>query len=152
MGGDGEISDGWQIIGGGLKDFNSAAAGDDPWIAWEREQLAAAGYDYRLSANFGTGAALGWGMAQALMIANELPGGITRSNYILALRAMDMTNPAMLPGVGFNMDGNADPYMIEGSDVSTWNAAEQKWIVDNVVELSGVSTPCAWSQSTMACG
>ena len=44
-----------------------------------------------------------------------LDGGLTRSNLILALRALDMTNPQLLPGVRYNMRGNTDAYLIEGS-------------------------------------
>ncbi|MPY95483.1 MAG: ABC transporter substrate-binding protein [Acidimicrobiia bacterium] len=152
VGGDGSVADGWQIIGGGLKDFNAEASADDPWIAWVRERLADAGHDYRTSANFGTGAALGWGMAQSLLVAQELPGGLTRSNFILAVRSMDMTNPALLPGVGFNMNGGADAYLVEGSDVSRWDAAGQRWATESTVELSGASRPCAWDQATATCG
>src|SRR5690606_12587418 len=132
-------------------DFNSEASSDDPWIAWVRERLADAGFDYHASANFGTGAALGWGIAQSLLIAQELPDGLTRSNYILAVRAMDMTNPPLLRGIGFNRDGGADPYLIEGSDVSTWSAAEQRWVTESIVELSGASANCAWDQATGSC-
>ena len=52
------------------------------------------------------------------MIAGQLHGGLTRTNLMLAQRAMDMTNPMFtLPGVKFNMNGNKDAYLLEGSDL-----------------------------------
>jgi hypothetical protein len=57
----------------------------------------------------------------------------------------------MVEGVKFNMDGNADAYLIEGSDLSRWSAAEQSWQVESIVELSGESSLCAWDPATGAC-
>ena len=39
-----------------------------------------------------------------MRIAGELPGGINRTNVILALRTMDMTHPMLLDGVRFHRD------------------------------------------------
>jgi hypothetical protein len=92
-------------------------------------------------------------MAQALKIAGELEGGLTRTNVILALRAIDMTNPMLLDGIRYNMNGNADAYVIEGSDVSRWSAAEQRWVQEpgGVIDLSGESSNCAWDQAAGLC-
>jgi hypothetical protein len=139
------------IVGGGLKDFNSAGLDDDPWVVWARQMLTDAGYDYKTSGNYGFGLAVGWQMVQALQIAGELPGGLNRTNFNLAWRAMDMTSPAMVEGVKFNMNGNADAYLVEGSDISRWNVATQSWDVETIVELSGQSALCSWSSATGSC-
>ncbi|MGE0730652.1 MAG: ABC transporter substrate-binding protein [Acidimicrobiia bacterium] len=152
VGGDGSAADGWWIVGGGLKDFNAAAFDDDPWVAYARGVLADAGYDYKSSGNFGWGVALGWQLAQALQVAGELPGGLTRTNFNLALRTMDMTNPALVQGVKYNMDGNKDAFLIEGADLSQWSSADQAWKVQTIVELSGESDLCAWDAAARACG
>jgi len=152
VGGDGMASDGWWVVGGGLKDFNGAAFDNDPWVKWAREVLGKAGYDYKSSGNLTWGASLGWQITQALLIAGELPGGLTRANLNLAWRSMDMSSPALVEGVKFNMNGNKDAFLIEGADLSQWNAAQQKWEVRNIVELSGKSGLCAWSTSTRSCG
>ena len=34
-----------------------------------------------------------------------------------------MTNPQFLPGIKFNMNGNADAFFLEGSDISQWSVA-----------------------------
>ncbi|MPY91950.1 MAG: ABC transporter substrate-binding protein [Acidimicrobiia bacterium] len=152
VGGDGSLADGWWIVGGGLKDFNAEAFDDDAWVVWAREVLTGAGYDYRTSANYTQGVALGWQLAQALKVAGELPGGVTRSNFNVALRTMDMTNPALVEGVKFNMNGNADAYIIEGADLSQWSSADQRWEVQTIVELSGESDNCAWDPAAGVCG
>ncbi|MPY91949.1 MAG: ABC transporter substrate-binding protein [Acidimicrobiia bacterium] len=152
VGGDGSAADGWWIVGGGVKDFNAEALDDDPWVAATRKVLEDAGYDWRSSGNLGWGASLGWQLTQALMVAGELPGGLTRSNFNLAWRTMDMTNPALVEGVKFNMNGNVDAYIIEGADISQFNAAEQRWEIQTIVELSGESDNCAWDPAAGACG
>ncbi len=85
VGGDGSASNGWLIVGGGFKDFNADALSGDPFVAWGRKFLADNGMDYKLSTNFGWGFFYTWIMSQSLIIAGELPGGLTRTNFILAL-------------------------------------------------------------------
>ncbi|MPY93990.1 MAG: ABC transporter substrate-binding protein [Acidimicrobiia bacterium] len=153
VGGDGSVSDGWWIVGGGVKDFNADANSDDPFIAWGRDLLAEAGHDYKTSGSFGSGFAFAWPFVQALRIAGELEGGLTRPNFILALRSLDMTNPNTLPGVNFNMNGNADPYLVEGSDIAQYDSEAQAWVPDgSIIELSGKSQPCVFDQAAAICG
>ncbi len=151
VGGDGAVSDGWWIVGGGTKDFNAAALANDPYIAWGRDVIKEAGFDYATSGNYGWGVGMGWQLAQIFMIAGDLPGGLTRANLNIATRTIDMTSPALISGVKYNMDGNADAYLIEGSDIAQWSTAEQQWKVDSVVELSGASKNCAWNAANGAC-
>ncbi len=152
VGGDGSVSDGWRVIGGGVKDFNNSEFDDDPWVVWARQQLTAAGEDYHSSSNLTFGAWLGWQISQALLVAGELPGGLTRTNLALAWRAMDMTSPALVEGVQFKMDGNADAALVEGSDLSQWNAAEQRWEVRDVIDINGQSGLCPWDSQLRSCG
>ncbi len=152
VGGDGSVSDGWWIVGGGLKDYNATDFDDDSWVVFTRKMLADAGFDHKTSGNYGFGIALGWQMVQVLRLAGELPGGLTRTNFNLAWRAMDMTSPSMVEGVKFNMNGNADAYLIEGADLSQWSTANQRWEVQSIVELSGQSSLCAWNAAAGVCG
>jgi branched-chain amino acid transport system substrate-binding protein len=151
VGGDGSASDGWWIAGGGLLDFNAESNGDDAYIKWARELLTEAGLDYKASGSFGTGFAFGFPFVQAMRIASELPRGITRTNFIVALRSIDMTNPNLLEGISYNLNGNKDAYLTEGSDISKYDAANQTWVPQNVVELSGQSKNCAYDQSLGVC-
>jgi hypothetical protein len=93
-----------------------------------------------------------WGFGQAMLIAGMLDGGLTRSNVIIALRALDMTNPQLLPGVGYNMNGNTDGYLIEGSEISRWDLTSQTWVQQGpTIDVSGKTKPCAWNQATTSC-
>ncbi len=153
VGGDGSASNGWWIVGGGQKDFNAASLDDDAFVGWGRDLLSEAGYDYHASGSFGSGFSFAWPMVQALQIAGELEGGLTRPNLILALRTMDMTHPMLLTGLRFNLDGNADGYFIEGSDIAQYDSAKQAWVQEGeIIELSGKSKPCAFNQASGVCG
>ena len=152
VGGDGSAADGWWIVGGGAVDFNAEASSSDGYVSWGRDLLTAKGIDYKASGSFGTGFLFAFPFVQSLRIAGELRGGLTRSNFILALRTFDMTNPMLLEGIKYNMNGNADAFLTEGSDISQYDAAKQEWIQQGeVVELSGKSKNCAFDQSANVC-
>ena len=152
VGGDGSASDGWLIVGGGFKDFIAEAQGSDPFVAWGRKLLADNGYDYKSSGNLGQGLWYGWMWTQNLIVAGALDGGLTRSNFILAQRAFDGTSAAHVPGIKMNMNGNADAYFLEGSDLSEWDSAKQEWVQQGeVIELSGKTKNCAWNVAAQAC-
>ncbi|MCC6438528.1 MAG: ABC transporter substrate-binding protein [Acidimicrobiales bacterium] len=153
VGGDGSASNGWWIIGGGALDFNADANSNDAFVKWGRELLTAAGHDYKTSGNFGNGFLFGFPFVQAMKIAGDMDGGLTRSNFIVALRTLDMTAPGLLEGIRYNMNGNADAYLTEGSDISQYDSAKQTWIQQGpIVELSGKSKPCAFDRAANACG
>jgi branched-chain amino acid transport system substrate-binding protein len=152
VGGDGSASNGWWIGGGGIRDLNSPSEDGNPYIQWGRQLLESKGINYRASGNFGLGFEYAYPMIQAIRIAGELDGGLTRSNLILAFRSMDLTHPMLLPGIKFNMNGNADAYFIEGSDISRYDSAKQQWVQQgDVIDLSGKTKPCAFDQSTSTC-
>ena len=91
-------------------------------------------------------------VVQALAIAGQLDGGITRTNLMLALRSMDMTAPMLLPGLRLHMDGLNDAYIVEGGIFQRWDAAKQTYVNQgNVINLEGKAKLCAWDQSTSAC-
>ena len=152
VGGDGSASDGWWIIGGGAVDFNADASTGEAFVDFGRKLLSDAGIDYHTSGSFGSGFIFSWAMVQALQIADELEGGLSRTNLILAMRSMDMTHPLLLEGIKFNMNGNADTYYVEGSDIAQYDSAKQQWIQEgDIIELSGKSTPCAFDQASGTC-
>ena len=62
-----------------------------------------------------------------------------------------MTNPMLVGGLKVKMNGNADAYVLEGSDISYWSADEQVWVQDSVVELEVQTPNCAWDQSSSRC-
>ena len=53
-----------------------------------------------------------------MKIASALPGGLTRANFIVAIRSLDMTAPFLIEGAKFNMNGNKDAYFVVLDTVS----------------------------------
>ncbi|MPY93230.1 MAG: ABC transporter substrate-binding protein [Acidimicrobiia bacterium] len=152
VGGDGSATNGWWIVNGGVKDLNDPTQADDPFIKWSRELLQENGIDPASSGSLGSGMAWGFALTQSLRIAGELPGGLTRTNFITALRTFDMTNAMLLPGIGFNMEGNKDAYFIEGGVYQTYNSELQGWESQGeIIDLSGKSSTCAWDLSASVC-
>ncbi len=141
----GDASEGWYVVGGGIKDTTDPQYLDDPYIAWVNEQVEAAGLDSSVSLTGDGFGVRGWGMVQAMLVAAELDGGMTRTNFILALRSMDMTHPALLDGIGWNTNGAEDSYFIEGSEISQFTVADQTWVQQGgIIDLSGLSPNCPW--------
>jgi hypothetical protein len=148
----GDASDGWWVIGGGWRDLASPAEDKNPYSLWARELLKSKGMDYKLSSFYGWGLGFGWSRAQVYMVAGALDGGLTRANYVTALRAIDMTPPFDLSGIKANLNGNTDGYWIEGSEIAKYDSAAQQFIQQGpIIDLSGKSKACSWNQSTSTC-
>lgn len=82
---------------------------------------------------------------QVLEIAGQLPGGLTRANLLIAIRATEMTAPMYLEGIKWNMNGNADSYWLEGTEVGRYDVAKQTFVQQgDIIDLSGKSSNCAW--------
>jgi ABC-type branched-subunit amino acid transport system substrate-binding protein len=148
----GGAADGWYAVSGGYLDIASASGDGDPWMTYARSVLAESGLDYKASSAFNTGFFYMWPWIQALLIAGELDGGLTRTNFNLAWRTMDMTHPHLYRGVKYNMNGNADAFFVEGSDFSRWSDAAQSWELVTVVDVSGKTKNCRWNAATASCG
>ena len=148
----GMAADGWWIAGGGWKDTTDANHVDEPYIMFVNETLTAAGLDQSVSL-YGTGfAEYGWPNMEVLQIAQELPGGLTRTNYILSLRSFSGDHPFLLDGISFGANGAVDAYFVEGSDFSLFDAEAQAWnIVGDLVDANGGSPNCAWDKDNGGC-
>lgn len=152
MGGDGMASDGWLIFNPGVKDIKDPAYADDPWMEFVKGLLEERGIDPMISSSLGAGFAYAWPMVQALQIAGELDGGLTRSNLMLTLRAFDMTPPTHLWGLRARTEGNKDAYLIEGGVFAQFDGAAQTWVDQGALfNLEGKSQNCAWDQATSTC-
>ena len=152
VGGDGSASDGWWVVGGGVKAADSPAYDNDPWVISARDELTAGGVDWKKEPTALAGSRFAWDMEQALLIASALDGGLTRANFIVAMRSMDMTAPFLIEGAKFNLNGNKDAYFTEASEFSKYNAAKQGFEQQGaLIELSGKSTNCSWDQAKGAC-
>jgi hypothetical protein len=152
VGGDGSASNGWWVVNGGTKDINDSSQFSDPAVAWARDLLTSHGIDPKSSGSLGSGFLFAVPMVQALQIAGQLDGGLTRTNLMVALRAYDITHPFLLKGLKNNMNGNADAYFVEGGIYQKYDSAKQGWVSQgNVIDLSGKSKDCAWDQSAGLC-
>ncbi len=146
----GEAADGWMIAGGGQKVNTDPAYADDVYVQFVNGLLDEAGLDKTIGLYF-TGFFYAWPTVEAMRIANELPGGLTRTNMMLAIRSLNVRHPGIIDGISFQLNGNEDAYFIEGSDFSRFDAANATWVQEGgIVDLNGSSPNCAWG--TEGCG
>jgi len=152
LGGDGSAGDGWWILSPGIKDMKDPAFQSDAYIQWLEGAMKAKGIDPTSSSNLSAGINYGFPIVQALAIAGQLPGGVNRTNFQLALRSFDMTSPMFIPGIAVHTDGLKDAYLVEGGIFQRWNAAKQTWENEGtVIDLDGKASLCSWDVSTSTC-
>ncbi len=148
----GDAADGWLIVGGGAKDTTDTAKQDEPFIAFVNNLISEAGEDPGISLT-GEGVMRGYAFSEALRIADALPGGLSRTNLMLALRNFHIVHPGLLDELETELYGAADAYFIEGSEFSQFDAAAQSWVqVGDVVDANGGTTNCAWDKQNGGCG
>jgi branched-chain amino acid transport system substrate-binding protein len=145
----GDVADGWLIVGGGAIATTDPQYADDPFVSFLNSELEAAGLDTSVGL-YGTGfGSFGWAHVEALRIAADLPGGLSRTNLLLALHGMDLSAPLLLEGLTFSVNGAEDAYFVEGSEFSQYDAANESWVqLGPAVDLNGSSPNCAWDQAT----
>jgi len=145
----GSAAEGWLVFGGGWKDTTDPQWDDDVYIQWVNELVEDSGLDAEISL-YGTGVGqFGWPHVQALLIAAELPGGLTRTNFMIAARSLSMQHPALLDGINFSATGNEDAYFVEGTQIQRFNVDEQTWVQEGgVIDLDGSSGTCEWDPDT----
>ncbi len=118
-----------------------------------KDLLTKKGIDPNSSSSLGNGFAYAWPYVQTLLIAQALPGGLNRSNVIVAHRAINMTPPTHVYGLRSSMNGNKDSFIIEGGQFNQFDSASQTWKAQGVlIDLNGKSQNCAWSPATSKCG
>ncbi len=148
-------SDGWLILAGGWKDPGDAVLrGEDVYMQFMYDTIEAAGVDPEASTLIGNGfGEFGWPHVEALKIAAELEGGVTRVNYLVALRSLDMHHPQLLPGISFAMSGLDDAFMVEGTQVNEWDSETASFSqLGGSIDLNGSAGTCAWDTANGGCG
>ncbi len=150
----GDAADGWHLLGGGgrrpidwwsYNDGEADGSRDDPFLQIVDAELATRDLDpgqgpYGLGFGFH-----GWAQVEALRIADALPGGLSRTNLLIALHALDLEHPYLVDGVRVRTDGVDDRYPIEASDVLRYDARNQRWRrVGAIVDAEGSTPPCRW--------
>ncbi len=128
-------------------------ADPEGWSSWASAVLAATGYPAPQSPALLDGFASAWSMHQSMLIAEQLPGGLSRPNLLLAARALTMDNPSLADGIGYGMAGGADGDLIEGAPILRYVHADKRWEASDlgVIDLSGQVPPCAWDRVAQSC-
>jgi branched-chain amino acid transport system substrate-binding protein len=147
----GDSAEGWLIVGGGIKDQTDPAFADEPYMQLVRDTAEAAGLDPSLSM-LAFGHAWAYAYTETMLIAAELPGGLSKTNLILAARNLRLHNPMFLEGLNLELNGNADAYLVEGSEIAQFDAVNQSWIVQgDVVDANGATANCAYDKDATTC-
>lgn len=143
--------DGWWTLDREIKNSSSERYSDDSYVSWLKE-TARQVPGYRSLTGFTEGHYYGLLYVEALRIAVALPGGLTRTNFILAVRSLDFDHPLLFDGVRFTMEGSADAYPVEGAAFRFLDAdlpiGEQ---VLQIVDVNGQTPICAWDRRTFRC-
>lgn len=143
--------DNWWTIGPTFKDADDPSFQEEPFVAFMRENL----YFNRGTTGYWayfTGYQYMYPYVEALRIAATLPGGLTRTNFILAVRSLDITHPLVVDGVRFAMNGNDDAYFVEGARFQQVDAESRSLIpVEPVIDINGQTPNCAWDRASSRC-
>lgn len=141
----GPAADGVYAVGPGVVSLNDPAHAEDTFVRFAVEELDAADLDPTrelLGVGFGQ---YGWAHVEILRIAAALPGGLTRSNVLLALRGADLVHPLVDEGVRFTTSGAADAYFVEGAAYNRYDAKVKGWYPQGTaIDLNGSSPACEW--------
>ena len=153
----GSHAHGWRIVNHGRKDNTDPTYSDDPFVSFVNARLKVDGtspssstFRSRPEWLYGLGYFYGYPYAEALRIAAELPGGLSRTNLMLAVRSLDIRHPMLVDGITFRFDGANDAYAIEGSsfdrlDFRLWRT------VGGIIDVDGETPNCNYDKDTERC-
>ncbi|MEM9891304.1 MAG: ABC transporter substrate-binding protein [Actinomycetota bacterium] len=143
----GPAADGVLVVGGGIRSLDDPSLADDTFATFARQRLDDAGLESQQSLVAIGFAHYGWAHVEALRLAADLPGGLTRSNLVLALRNLDLQHPMLFDGVRFSTQGARDGFVIEGAEVSRYDAEARGWFQEGLaIDLNGTSPSCTWDE------
>lgn len=146
----GRAGDGWLIVDGGVKDVTNPV-NTEPFAEFITNNLQHAGLDPPVPL-YGVGYVYGYPYVEALRVAAALPGGLTRTNFMLAVRALDIYHPLLSDGIKFRLNGNEDAFPVEGSSISRYHAALRTWMTDGeTIDVTGSTPACAWDLEHGGC-
>ncbi len=147
----GPSGDGWWVVNGGAKDTTDAARQDEPFIKFARQLISDAGEDPDISL-IGEGIFRAYGFSEALRIADGLPGGLSRTNLLLALRNFHIWHPGIADGLTLELRGNEDAFFIEGSGFGQFDFENLTWNeIGDLIDANGGTAPCAWDKDNGGC-
>ena len=141
----------WWVVGTALKFTDDPAHAGDPFVKFVRDNFglygAATGHQM-----YDAGYWYAYPYVEALRIAARLPGDLTRSNFILAVRSLDISHPLVVDGVKFRVNGNDDAHFIEGARFHQFDAeARALEPVGPAIDIDGQTPNCSWNRTTSRC-
>ena len=145
----GRDGDGYLAVDGGVKALDDPNHEGDPFVRFIDGLLAEVELEPGQLPAAGAGAGqFAWAYVEALRVAAELDGGITRTNFLLALRSLELRHPMVVAGISFSTDGADDAYPIEGARMMRYSAGQESWQAEAlVVDLNGATPSCNWDGS-----
>jgi branched-chain amino acid transport system substrate-binding protein len=108
-----------------FKDVNDPANANDPMVKAYLEQSKKDGLDPAKTTYF-TGWIYAWTITEILNEAATYDGGLNRANIMLAARSIKQTNPILINGLQFKMDGLNDAYLVEGGQMVQYKVTDPK--------------------------
>jgi ABC-type branched-subunit amino acid transport system substrate-binding protein len=79
-------------------------------------------------------------LRDVLLRADEMEGGLTRPNVVVAARQTDYTSPLLYDGVKLKMDGLKDTYLVESGRMEKWNGTTFEKVTD-LYDFEGETKP-----------
>lgn len=141
----GDAGHGFWIVAGAMKSLDDPGFANETFVAFANARLRAGEIDperYLVGVGF---AQYGWAHVELLRVASALPGGLTRSNVVLASRGLDLDHPMLLPGIRFATHGVGDSFPVEGSVYSRYDADSASWYRQGgQVDVNGGSPNCVF--------
>jgi ABC-type branched-subunit amino acid transport system substrate-binding protein len=143
-----DAGEGW-ILTQDRKEIADARYDDDPFVVEMREVFDEYGADWQSNSFVGWALQFAIPTVEALKIANDMPGGINRTNVMTAAWSLDFEHPWLKDNGNWTLNGLEDPYPVEqaqfaeyvieeGEDIGTWVP------FGDVIGENGTTPPCAW--------
>ena len=118
----GDNAEGWITLQA-TKDVIDTRFDGDEFVELSRQVITDAGF--AIDDGFtGQGISNAYPLVENLRVADALPGGLTRTNMMLAVRTMRLEHPLLLDGIAFELNGNADGHTIEGGQFVQYTIPE----------------------------
>lgn len=146
-----QSADGWLIVGGGIVDTSDPQFFSSPFVAFVRKNLEDNGLDPD-SQLLATGYRHGYAYVEALRIASDLPGGLSRTNFMLAVRSLSIDHPLVIDGITTRFEGVWDAHFIEGSHFLQYSAADTEWHrIRPFLDVNQRTSRCSWDSKRDRC-
>ena len=145
----GDNAEGWITIQT-TKDVIDTRFDGDEFVELSRQVVTDGGF--AVDDGFtGQGIANAYPLVENLRVADALPGGLTRTNMMLAVRTMRLEHPLLLEGIAFELNGVADGHTIEGGQFVQYTVAEgadegSLEPIGNVFDVNGTTPPCEFGE------